>query len=58
MLVRGNISVGEFSEVVAVPLLLVLGPVRRADVVRRSEDVQEGGGTPHALNSVTSDQIV
>ena len=36
----------------AVPLLLVLGPVRRADVVGRGQDVEEGGGSPDTLYSV------
>ena len=43
----------ELSEVMTVSLLLVLGPVRRPDVVRRSQDVQEGGGTSNALDSET-----
>ena len=53
VVIGGNIRGRENSVVVTVSLLLVLGPVRRPDVVRRSQDVQEGGGTSHALDSET-----
>ena len=56
VVLRGNISPTENSEVMTVSLLLVLRPVRWADVVRRSQDVQEGGRTTHTLNSKTEDK--
>ena len=46
----------ELSEVMTVSLLLVLGPLRWPDVVRRGQDVQEGRWTLHALNS-KSEQV-